>query len=51
MAQVILPDSQRQEQVHSLINSVVLAQEINSEGCNSQDIQLFNRTLRFNRKM
>ena len=36
LVQVILPDSQREEQVYSLINSVVLAQEINSEACFSR---------------
>ena len=36
LAQVILLDSQREEQVHSLINSVALAQEKNSEACISR---------------
>ena len=36
LVQVILLDTQREEQVHSLINSVALAQEKNSEACISR---------------
>ena len=36
LVQVILLDSQREEQVHSLINSVALTQEKNSEACISR---------------